>query len=634
MSEQRHADPRSHEQHDATTASPSPAPGKRTRSERLQLKASAAPPALVGAPPAGGTGLVPGQSYLDSIVTPVQLQPAGNGGDAGGTGSQPAAQAIAAQGLTATAGPLPHAAEIQASFGRHAVDGIAAHVGGAASDASRALGAHAYAMGNSVAFASAPDLHTAAHEAAHVVQQRAGVHLKDGIGVSGDDHERHADAVADRVVRGESAEALLDQYRGAGGGDAPVQCSFAGSFPIPGATSGFEIDLQTREGGLVTPAPAGAAAKSGMDGSIRFIPGRGAPNANVIAITQIVKLTDVTAADVDPASMPPDRAARGGLGTPGVRTDDDAARGVEGGFFTDVHHRDNVGAAPAAQGSALSPRYHFQPAGAGAPGGHGMTQQPPQYGGGTGGVVGQTPGFKRSDRAEDIRSAAMYDFPGVPGTTWNLSFGFESVARAEDQNIDYGQVKWGFNLRAGHVEGERLEVLAGSSATFGEAMERHRDFYVHEPVTFYFEFDSAALGGAEAAKIDAFVAYMTRNPDVQVSLDGFADQVGGASQHNRELSERRATTVRDAMIARTIPAARITAPVHGSGASTAATTAPSSETPAGTGDQGGDPAVGADQSREANRWANRRVVATFVHVPAAAPAGPAGPAAPAGPAGP
>jgi hypothetical protein len=32
---------------------------------------------------------------------------------------------------------------------------------------------------------------------------------------------------------------------------------------------------------------------------------------------------------------------------------------------------------------------------------------------------------------------------------------------------------------------------------------------------------------------------------------------------------------------------------------------------AGTGDQGGDAAVGADQSREANRWANRRVVVTF-----------------------
>lgn len=35
-----------------------------------------------------------------------------------------------------------------------------------------ATGAEAFATGNHVAFASSPSLHTAAHEAAHVVQQR------------------------------------------------------------------------------------------------------------------------------------------------------------------------------------------------------------------------------------------------------------------------------------------------------------------------------------------------------------------------------------------------------------------------------------------------------------------------------
>ncbi|MEO8841913.1 MAG: hypothetical protein ABI704_10110 [Kofleriaceae bacterium] len=60
-------------------------------------------------------------------------------------------------------------------------------------------------------FAESPDLHTAAHEAAHVVQQQAGVQLKGGIdGGKGDPYEQHADAVADSVVRGESAEGLLD----------------------------------------------------------------------------------------------------------------------------------------------------------------------------------------------------------------------------------------------------------------------------------------------------------------------------------------------------------------------------------------------------------------------------------------
>ena len=77
---------------------------------------------------------------------------------------------------------------------------FAAHVGGAATAANDAMGAEAYATGNHVAFRAAPDLHTAAHEAAHVVQQRAGVALKGGVGEAGDPYEQHADAVADAAT--------------------------------------------------------------------------------------------------------------------------------------------------------------------------------------------------------------------------------------------------------------------------------------------------------------------------------------------------------------------------------------------------------------------------------------------------
>lgn len=121
---------------------------------------------------------------------------------------------LADVGTRGAGGALPHAAAIQRAFGRHDVGGITAHVGGAAAEASRAMGAQAYASGDHVAFASSPDLHLAAHEAAHVVQQRGGVALKSGVGEVGDAHERHADEVADHVVRGESAESLLDQYQG------------------------------------------------------------------------------------------------------------------------------------------------------------------------------------------------------------------------------------------------------------------------------------------------------------------------------------------------------------------------------------------------------------------------------------
>jgi hypothetical protein len=117
-------------------------------------------------------------------------------------------------GVAASGTALPHADRIQQAFGAHDVSGVEAHVGGEAEEACDAIGAEAYATGDQVAFKAAPDLHTAAHEAAHTVQQRAGVQLLGGVGRAGDVYEQNADAVADRVVQGQSAEGLLDQMVG------------------------------------------------------------------------------------------------------------------------------------------------------------------------------------------------------------------------------------------------------------------------------------------------------------------------------------------------------------------------------------------------------------------------------------
>jgi Domain of unknown function (DUF4157) len=119
-------------------------------------------------------------------------------------------QSTAQAGVAGASSPLPFLDVIQRSFGKHDVSGVRAQIGGPAADASHALGARAYATGNTVAFASAPDLHTAAHEAAHTVQQSRGAVGFQGLGAADDEHERNADAVADAVVAGRSAEALLE----------------------------------------------------------------------------------------------------------------------------------------------------------------------------------------------------------------------------------------------------------------------------------------------------------------------------------------------------------------------------------------------------------------------------------------
>jgi hypothetical protein len=140
---------------------------------------------------------------------PVQLRPAAR---AGGESHEVVRHAQA--GVRGGGSPLPHVATIQEAFGRHDVAHVRAHVGGGAAAACRAMGAEAYAMGSDVAFGRTPSLRTAAHEAAHVVQQRAGVHLSGGVGQADDPYERQADAVADAVVRGASAESLLDAHAG------------------------------------------------------------------------------------------------------------------------------------------------------------------------------------------------------------------------------------------------------------------------------------------------------------------------------------------------------------------------------------------------------------------------------------
>src|ERR1041385_8362803 len=99
----------------------------------------------------------------------------------GGGGNVDAVHAIADVGTGGPGGPLPFMEQIQALFGAHDVSDVRSHSTGEAASANSSLGSIAYAKGNHIAFASTPDLHTAAHEAAHVVQQRSGVQLSGSV---------------------------------------------------------------------------------------------------------------------------------------------------------------------------------------------------------------------------------------------------------------------------------------------------------------------------------------------------------------------------------------------------------------------------------------------------------------------
>jgi hypothetical protein len=196
----------------------------------VQLQCDSCEPEAVSAPP------VTIQAQCDDCAREeTQASPALQRRDEGQV--QKAQEAVASRGVqheaqrgvTNASEPLPHYATIQAAFGAHDVSGVRAEVGGAGGHAATAIGAQAYAVGDRIAFKAEPDLHLAAHEAAHTVQQRGGVQLRGGVGRPGDAYERHADEVADAVVRGESAQPILDRKpaatdaRAGAGEAAPVQ---------------------------------------------------------------------------------------------------------------------------------------------------------------------------------------------------------------------------------------------------------------------------------------------------------------------------------------------------------------------------------------------------------------------------
>lgn len=164
------------------------------------------------------------KSAADPLTDPLQRDVAVNGTDKLNVSTQ-ASAAVASAGST-----LPHQERLQPLFGHHDLSTIRAHTNSASQQATRNAGANGLATGSDVAFAAEPDVALAAHEAAHIIQQRGGASPSGGVGDSGDTWEKNAEEVAELASRGESVEHLLDPFARSGGSNTaatggPVQLS-------------------------------------------------------------------------------------------------------------------------------------------------------------------------------------------------------------------------------------------------------------------------------------------------------------------------------------------------------------------------------------------------------------------------
>jgi peptidoglycan-associated lipoprotein len=64
--------------------------------------------------------------------------------------------------------------------------------------------------------------------------------------------------------------------------------------------------------------------------------------------------------------------------------------------------------------------------------------------------------------------------------------------------------------------------------------------------TIYFEFDSSRVGDADMAVVNAHAAYLSKNPNARIKLEGHADE-RGSREYNVALGERRAAAVNQVM---------------------------------------------------------------------------------------
>jgi len=104
---------------------------------------------------------------------------------------------------------------------------------------------------------------------------------------------------------------------------------------------------------------------------------------------------------------------------------------------------------------------------------------------------------------------------------------------------------------------ENAEALAGDTDAMmgptGELLSKR---------IVYFDFDRAEIGANSQSVVAAHAAYLAKNPNQKVRLEGHADE-RGSREYNIGLGERRAQTVRRALLLQGVAEGQITTVSYG-----------------------------------------------------------------------
>ncbi|MDB5887458.1 MAG: OmpA/MotB domain protein [Rhodocyclales bacterium] len=316
----------------------------------------------------------------------------------------------------------------------------------------------------------------------------------------------------------------------------------------------------------------------GMNVNLLFDPDPTGPYSTQIGMTQVINVTDQGTGAGHKAGQPVDWSTI--TDSNSITTANPAGTvGTEGGRMEAMTTGDGLARKGAYVDALYDPAVH--PRSSNVP----SSYEEPDAVNPTPGGYGDY-GWLRSPT--DTQPATLIDNPNM---SFDVDFDFQTFARGTDNQVLYGGVEWGFQIRSGAVLNDYAVPLAGATPELTEAMGRFQGYFSHEDVIVYFDTDSALASGSELAKLNDAHEYMDKYPDTRIEVTGYADQ-RGTTGYNAGLSLQRADEVVAALLSQGIDPARIDT-ATGAGESTAF--AP------------GSPVADAGSLK-----ANRRVVVHFV----------------------
>ena len=114
---------------------------------------------------------------------------------------------------------------------------------------------------------------------------------------------------------------------------------------------------------------------------------------------------------------------------------------------------------------------------------------------------------------------------------------------------------------ASQVSGDSASTSASNTASSSSASSSAADKTPAEKLaqvgdTVNFDFDSAELSVSARSTLNRQAAFLSLNPDLMIVIEGHADE-RGTREYNLALGDRRATSVRDYLVAKGINSARV-----------------------------------------------------------------------------